>query len=57
MSHSSFRAPRRTAFFLLFASLSSAAFAQATYYTNTDNENNARTGVADNDMETTLGNT
>ncbi len=32
------------------------AFAQATYYTNTDNENNAGTHVADNDMDVSLGN-
>src|SRR6188768_3958838 len=32
------------------------AFAQATYYTNSDNENNAGTHVADNDMDVSLGN-
>ena len=32
------------------------AFAQATYYTNSDNENNANTHVADNDMDVSLGN-
>jgi len=32
------------------------AFAQATYYTNTDNENNAGTHAADNDMDVSLGN-
>jgi hypothetical protein len=32
------------------------AFAQATYYVNTDNENNANTHVADNDMHVSLGN-
>jgi hypothetical protein len=57
MFHLSFRALQRTAFFLLVATVSSGAFAQATYYTNTDNENNAHTHVADNDMETTFGNT
>jgi hypothetical protein len=48
---------RCTAFFLLAATGSQVAFAQATYYTNTDNENNAHTHVADNDMEVTFGNT
>src|SRR6187399_2715696 len=33
------------------------AFAQATYYTNTDNENNAGTHVSDNDMDATILNT
>jgi hypothetical protein len=33
-----------------------SAFAQATYYTNSDNENNAGTHVADNDMDVSLGN-
>jgi len=50
------RALRCTALVLL-ATFSSAALAQATYYTNSDNENNAHTHVADNDMETTFGNT
>ena len=31
------------------------AFAQATYYTNSDNENNAGTHVADNDLDVSLG--
>jgi large repetitive protein len=56
MFHSINRAVRCSALVLL-ATFSSAAFAQATYYTNTDNENNAHTHVADNDMENTLGNT
>jgi hypothetical protein len=51
------RALRHTSFLLLVAAFSTGAFAQATYYTNTDNENNAHTHVADNDMETTFGNT
>ncbi len=42
---------------VLLASFSSGAFAQATYYQDTDNENNAHTHVADNDMENTHGNT
>ncbi len=33
-----------------------AAFAQATYYTNADNENNAGTHAPDNDMDVSLGN-
>jgi hypothetical protein len=33
-----------------------AASAQATYYINTDNENNLHTHVADNDMDVSLGN-
>src|SRR5687767_2989484 len=33
-----------------------SAFAQATYYTDSDNENNAGTHVADNDMDFSLGN-
>lgn len=33
-----------------------AAFAGGTYYTNTDNENNAGGGVSDNDMDRTFGN-
>ena len=36
--------------------LAPAAFAQATYYQNTDNENNAHTHVADNDLHVSLGN-
>ena len=42
---------------VLLAGFSPSAFAQATYYQDTDNENNAHTHVADNDMETTFGNT
>jgi hypothetical protein len=56
MFHSIPRALRCGALVLL-ATFSSAAFAQATYYTNSDNENNAHTHVADNDMENTVGNT
>src|SRR5688500_6540862 len=56
MFHSIRHALHCTAFFLLVAT-SPAAFAQATWYTNTDNENNAHTHVADNDMEATVGNT
>src|SRR5689334_3642338 len=41
---------------VLLGVFSAPAFAQATYYTNTDNENNAGTHVADNDMEVSLGN-
>jgi len=47
----------RCSAFLVLATFSTAAFAQATYYQGTDNENNAHTHVADNDMETTFGNT
>src|SRR5690242_8241917 len=42
---------------LLAATFSTSAYAQATYYQDTDNENNAHTHVADNDMENTVGNT
>ena len=41
--------------FILMVALAPLASAQATYYTNTDNENNANTHVADNDMHTSLG--
>jgi hypothetical protein len=50
------RALRCTAL-LLLGTFSAGAFAQATYYQDTDNENNAHTHVADNDMEITFGNT
>src|SRR5262245_22659220 len=36
---------------------SAGVSAQATYYTNSDNENNANAHVADNDMDVSLGNT
>ena len=42
-------------FFLLVISTAPLASAQATYYTNSDNENNANTHVADNDMDVSLG--
>ena len=42
--------------FILMVALAPLASAQATYYTNTDNENNANTHVADNDMDVSLGN-
>src|SRR5688572_29724017 len=42
--------------FLLLVAAAPFASAQATYYTNSDNENNANTHVADNDMDTSLGN-
>jgi hypothetical protein len=42
--------------FLLFVAAAPFASAQATYYTNSDNENNANTHVADNDMDVSLGN-
>src|SRR3954452_10064746 len=42
--------------FILLMALAPLASAQATYYTNTDNENNANTHVADNDMHVSLGN-
>jgi hypothetical protein len=41
---------------LLGAAGAHDAFAQATYYTNSDNENNAGTHVADHDMDISLGN-
>src|SRR3954469_22614613 len=40
---------------ILAAVISAPALAQATYYTNSDNENNANTHVADNDMHVSLG--
>jgi large repetitive protein len=43
-------------FFLVLAGFAPAAWSQATYYQNTDNENNAHTHVADNDMDISLGN-
>ena len=43
--------------FLVFTIVAPIAAAQATYYTNADNENNANTHVADNDMHVSLGNT
>jgi len=43
-------------FLLLFFGGAPVASAQATYYTNSDNENNANTHVADNDMDVSLGN-
>jgi hypothetical protein len=50
------RSLRGIAFAVLMVTLSGGAAAQATYYTNSDNENNAHTGVADNDMDVSLGN-
>jgi hypothetical protein len=41
----------------LLAATSQIAHAQATYYTNTDNEDNAGTHVADNDMDVSTFNT
>jgi len=41
---------------MLLAAIAPGAFAQATYYTNSDNENNAGTHVADNDMDISLNN-
>ena len=41
---------------VLLGAFAPQAFAQATYYTNSDNENNAGTHVADNDMDVSLGN-
>ena len=42
-------------FLVLFMAAAPFASAQATYYTNTDNEDNANTHVADNDMHVSLG--
>ena len=44
------------AFCVLFLAVAPVASAQATYYTNTDNENNAGTHVADGDMDLLVGN-
>src|SRR5690349_9485526 len=41
--------------FIMLLVLAPLASAQATYYTNSDNENNANTHVADNDMDVSLG--
>jgi large repetitive protein len=41
---------------VLFVLAAPVALAQGTYYTNTDNENNAGTHVPDNDMDVSLGN-
>ena len=54
--HVSARTATAVSLLLLAAAASSPAFAQGTYYTNTDNENNAGTHVADNDMDVSLGN-
>ena len=43
-------------FVCCMAATAPAALAQATYYQNSDNENNAHTHVADNDMDVSLGN-
>src|SRR5688572_15848512 len=43
-------------FFMLFLAAAPLASAQATYYTNSDNENNANTHISDNDMDVSLGN-
>ena len=40
---------------ILLMAVAPLASAQATYYTNADNENNANTHVADNDMHVSLG--
>ena len=42
--------------FILMVAIAPLASAQATYYTNADNENNANSHVADNDMHVSLGN-
>jgi hypothetical protein len=42
--------------FMTLGAFAPSAYAQATYYTNSDNENNAGTHVADNDMDISLGN-
>jgi hypothetical protein len=47
---------RSLVFVCCAAAMAPAALAQATYYTNSDNENNAHTHVADNDMDVSLGN-
>jgi hypothetical protein len=56
MSAASFLTLRRLALATIASTFASGALAQATYYTNADNENNAHTGVADNDMDASLGN-
>jgi hypothetical protein len=50
------RSLREIVFVVSMVAFSGIASAQATYYTNSDNENNAHTGVADNDMDVSLGN-
>jgi hypothetical protein len=56
VDRSSLAAAARRVTALVLMALSSAAIAGGTFYTNTDNENNAGTGVADNDMDVLLGN-
>ena len=41
--------------FIMLLAMAPMVSAQATYYTNSDNENNANTHVADNDMDVSLG--
>jgi hypothetical protein len=53
---SSTRASSIFFFFLLSVTIAPLSSAQATYYTNSDNENNANAHVADNDMDVSLGN-
>src|SRR5688572_3364389 len=53
---SSTRASSIFFFFLLSVTIAPLSWAQATYYTNSDNENNANAHVADNDMDVSLGN-
>src|SRR5436190_12719171 len=54
--HRSFNRLAGALVFVLLLATTQGAFAQATYYTNSDNENNAGTHVADNDMDVSLGN-
>ncbi len=56
MHHVFKSALRRTALFVFATTFAAVALAQGTYYTNSDNENNALAGVADNDMDVSLGN-
>ncbi|HEU5133782.1 MAG TPA: outer membrane beta-barrel protein [Steroidobacteraceae bacterium] len=54
--HQSFKRVAGAWLAILLGAFAPQAFAQATYYTNADNENNAGTHVADNDMDVSLGN-
>jgi hypothetical protein len=56
MSDALVLALRRVALAIFATTFAAGALAQATYYTNSDNENNAHTGVSDNDMDVSLGN-
>lgn len=47
----------RRALLAFFLAAATPGFAASTSFTDTDNENNAGTGVADGDLDRTVGNT